>query len=298
MLAVVTGGLGFIGSHVTEVLTEQGWRVVAVDNLSTGSQSNRVAGAEYRIESFTETPDELWREADYIFHLAALPRIQPSFTDPISHEEANVVDTIRLLQKLGRCERLKKLVFSSSSAIYGNPTQIPTAEDCPIAPLSPYALQKYTAEQYCLILGGFLNIPVVALRYFNPYGPRSFNPNNPQNAYSSVVGIFANQKKTGQPLTITGDGLQSRDFIHVRDVALANLAAALSPVSGRAYNVGAGSTATVLEVAKLFDHPYTFIDARPGEAATTHADISRIRADLGWAPTITLQQYMAGEWAA
>ncbi len=139
---------------------------------------------------------------------------------------------------------------------------------------------------------------MIALRYFNPYGPRSFNTNNPFNAYSSVVGIFANQKTAGQPLTITGDGLQSRDFIHVRDVARANLAAAVSPLTGRVYNVGAGTTLPILEVAKLFDHPYSFVAERPGEARVTHADISRIQQDLDWAPTLTLEQAMAEQCVA
>ena len=298
MLSVVTGGLGFIGSHVAELLVAQGGRVVVVDNLSTGSEQNRVEGAEYRIESLDDTPQDLLQAADYVFHLAALPRIQPSFTDPVLHEQANVILTIQLLLRLAGSPNLKKLVFSSSSAVYGTPEQTPTTEAAAISPLSPYALEKYSAEQHCLILGEFNRIPVIALRYFNPYGPRSFNTNNPFNAYSSVVGIFANQKTAGQPLTITGDGLQSRDFIHVRDVARANLAAAVSPLTGRVYNVGAGTTLPILEVAKLFDHPYSFVAERPGEARVTHADISRIQQDLDWAPTLTLEQAMAEQCVA
>lgn len=298
MFAVVTGGLGFIGSHVVELLIAEGWRVVVVDNLSTGSKLNAISGADYRIESLEDTPATLLQQADYVFHLAALPRIYPSFQDPLLHEKENVILTLQLLQQLIGSTSLKKLVFSSSSAVYGDPIQIPTSEDCPIAPLNPYALQKYAAEQYCLMLGHFFNIPVVSLRYFNPYGPRSFNPNNPYNAYSSVVGIFSNQKSLGQPLTITGDGIQTRDFIHVSDVARANLAAALSPVQGRVYNVGAGETLSIHELAKLFSQPYTFVPARPGEARTTHADISRIKRELGWVPAISIGTAVGELWAA
>jgi UDP-glucose 4-epimerase len=298
MLAVVTGGLGFIGSHVVELLVAQGWRVVVVDNLSTGSKANAICGAEYRIESLTETPDALLRAADYVFHLAALPRILPSFQDPLIHEKENVSLTIELMQRLIGSPVLKKLVFSSSSAIYGNPCQIPTSEDCQISPLSPYAVQKYAAEQHCLMLGQFADVPVIALRYFNPYGSRSFNPNNPYNAYSSVVGIFSDQKAMGRPLTITGDGSQERDFIHVADVARANLAAALSPLRGRIYNVGGGTTLSVLKLAKLFSHPYIFIEARPGEARITHADISRIKRELGWVPTRELSKVVGEPCAA
>ncbi|SME98716.1 UDP-glucose 4-epimerase [Tistlia consotensis] len=293
MRALVTGGLGFIGSHVIEALLAEGIDVVAVDNLSTGSRKNEIDGATYRIEDLADTPDEILLDSDYVFHLAALPRIQPSFSEPVEHEEVNVVLTIRLLQRVMQSKRLKKLVFSSSSAVYGNPEQTPTPEDARIAPLSPYALQKYAAEQYCLLLGERFDLPVIALRYFNPYGPRSFNANNPYNAYSSVVGIFTNQKKSGSPLTITGDGLQERDFIDVRDVARANLAAARSPLTNRVYNVGTGSPISILELARRLDHPIEHVGPRLGEARITHADISRITAELDWRPAISIDEGVA-----
>lgn len=289
MKALVTGGLGFIGSHVVDLLVEKGIDVTVIDNLVTGNEANRNPKAKYIYKDILEATNSELADYEYVFHLAALPRIQPSFTEPMVHETANVVATIKLVEALKDSKRLKKLVYSASSACYGNPIQIPTTENERIAPLSPYALQKYSAEQYCLILGERFNIPVVALRYFNAYGPRSYNPSNKYNAYTSVVGIFHYQKSCNQLLTITGDGLQQRDFVHVKDIAKANYCAADSSVKGEYYNVGFGKCYTVLEIAKMFQHPYTFIDERKGEAKITLADISKIKRELKWQPEIDIK---------
>lgn len=287
--ALVTGGLGFIGSHIVDLLVAKGMNVTVVDNLSTGRNQNRNPLAIYHIEDLSDTASNLLHEQDYVFHCAALPRIQPSFDEPKEHEIANVMVTLDLILKLKNSVRLKKLVVSSSSAAYGNPDQFPTNESCPINPLSPYALQKYAAEQYALLLGHRYGLPVIALRYFNVYGPRSFNPVNPYNAYSSVIGIFANQASNGGPISITGDGSQTRDFIHVRDVAKANLLAASTSFVNRIYNVGTGRHISILDVAKLFDVPYHFITKRDGEAMTTWADITAISKDLDWTPEVDLK---------
>jgi UDP-glucose 4-epimerase len=201
----------------------------------------------------------------------------------------NVVGTINCVLAC-RDAGVRRLVYSSSSAAYGNPVRLPTPEDEPIAPLSPYALQKYAGEAYALLLGERYGVEVVALRYFNVYGPRSFSDRNPFNAYSSVVGIFATSAFRGEPLLVTGDGLQERDFVHVRDVARANLAAATAQQSGRVYNVGAGSTISILELAKRFDAPYELVDERPGEARVTWADVRAIRDELGWEPKVSLDE--------
>ena len=222
MNALITGGLGFIGSNLVDFLVSKKWDITVIDNLSTGSLDYKNLEAEYWIKNVDELTFEDIQDFEYVFHLAALPRIQPSFDEPIEHEDANVIITIKLLELLKQSKKLKKLVYSASSACYGTPKNYPTPESEQIQILSPYALQKYSSEQYCLILGERFNIPVITLRYFNAYGPRSFNPNNTQNAYSSVIGVFNAQKNNNTQLTITGDGSQKRDFVHAKDIANAN----------------------------------------------------------------------------
>jgi UDP-glucose 4-epimerase len=268
-----------------------GHEVIVIDNLSTGSRANANTRAEVHIADLVHCDDAWLEGARWVFHMAALPRVLPSLEDPLGHEQANVIATIVLLQKLGGLGGGQRLVFSSSATVYGDTEILPTPETALCVPQSPYGVQKLAGEHYCLILGRYLRIETVALRYFNIYGPRSYNPANPGSAYSSVFGIFADQKKRGQSLTVTGTGEQSRDFIHVRDVVDANLAAASAPESAiyRAYNVGSGSRLTVLEVARLFNHPISFIPARAGEVRTNWADIALIRRELGWAPHVAVE---------
>ena len=290
--AVVTGGAGFIGSHLVKLLVAEGWDVTVIDDFSTGDRAKvdqRATLVEANVMDLAAITPVL-SEAEFVFHLAALPRIQPSFEDPVGHEEVNVVGTIRCLEAVKGSSRLKKFVYSASSACYGSPTELPTSEHASISCLSPYALQKYSAEQYVLILGERFDIPVISLRYFNAYGPGSFNPKNPFNAYSSVVGVFHNLSKEGQPLTITGDGNQARDFVHVTDLARADLTAALSNRRGAVYNVGSGTSITIKALAELFGGPLTHVPERKGEALVTWADISKITAELNWKPQIDLAE--------
>jgi UDP-glucose 4-epimerase len=197
--------------------------------------------------------------------------------------------TINCVMAAAACG-VSRVVVSASSSCYGDPVRLPTPEDEPIDPLSPYALQKYSAERHALLLGERHGVEVVALRYFNVYGPRSFSERNPFNAYSSVVGIFARSRARGEELLITGDGSQERDFIWVEDVARANLAAARGARASAVYNVGSGETISILALAELFEHPFRFLPPRGGEARVTWADVSRIRADLGWAPDVALAE--------
>ena len=292
MHAVVTGGAGFIGSNLTDELIKRGFQVTIIDDLSTGQRSNLNPKARLVEGSICDLKlmQSVLPEADYVFHLAALPRIQPSFEDPLGHEEVNVVGTINCLLALKGSSRLKKFVYSASSACYGTPTELPTTETALISPLSPYALQKYSAEQYALMLGERYEIPVVALRYFNVYGPRSFNEKNPFNAYSSVIGIFNHQKGAGKPLTVTGDGSQERDFVHVFDVVQANILGATSDKHGQVYNVGAGKTISILELANLYNSEIVFTPERKGEARVTWANNTKLRTELGWKPSVSLEQ--------
>lgn len=292
MKALVTGGLGFIGSNLVDSLIEKGWDVVVIDNLSTGDLDYLNTKARYYIKDLNHIKVEDMEQCDYIFHLAALPRIQPSFEDPLAHDFANVTATIKLIQCAKQNKNLKKIIYSSSSSAYGTPKNTPTTETEQIDPLSPYALQKYASERYIHILCERYGIPFITLRYFNVYGNRSFNKKNVYNAYTSVIGIFENQKKEGVNLTITGDGMQERDFVNVLDVANANYLAAVSNVSGECFNVGYGECYTILDIAKMFDHPYTHIPERKGEAMITHADITKIQSMIGWKPLINLKNYI------
>jgi UDP-glucose 4-epimerase len=299
MKCLVTGGCGFIGSHVVDVLLEAGHRVHVIDNLETGTKENCNSNATYTFDSIAnrsvlESCFETVKP-DWVFHLAALPRIMPSFDEPEYHHTTNVVTIFPLLE-LSKKYNVNMFINSSSSAVYGNPTELPTSESAAITPLSPYALQKYTAEQYVHILSKYLELPHVSLRYFNPYGPRSFNPKNPQNAYSSVVGIFLDQRKRGAAITVTGTGEQERDFIHVRDVAKANLFVAehSEKSNGNIYNVGAGATTSILDLANMLSDTINFIPARLGEARITLADITALTS-LGWTTEETLNDYIQKE---
>ena len=293
MKIIVTGGAGFIGSHLVERLVKDSHEVVVIDNLSCGNIGNldkvidKITFVESELSVYGAWVDHLIG-AKWVFHLAALSRIQPSFEDPILHDDATVRSTLNLMIAL-KDKNIDALVVSSSSSIYGDPDKFPTSENEKIDPLSPYALQKYAEERYAHILGDRYSIPVTSLRYFNVYGPRSYDENNTLNAYSSVVGIFSNQKKSGGKLTITGEGQQKRDFIHVSDVVNANLtvASAIKYTNGESYNVGTGEIHSILDLAKMFDCRYSFIDERKGEAEVTYANIDKLKS-IGWFPSVNL----------
>jgi len=285
---IVTGGAGFIGSHLVDLLIDSGHKVVVVDNFVTGRRDNLNSAAELVEMDLLEIGTKLegvLRGADGVFHFAALPRIQPSFERPIEHHRANIDATLQLIMamKLASCGRL---VLSSSSSCYGNPIEFPTSELAQISPLNPYALQKYASEQYAILLGNKYNIGVIALRYFNAYGPRSFNPSNSDNAYSSVLGIFKYYKELGKQIKVTGNGEQRRDFVHVFDIAMANLMAMESNIRSEIFNVGTGVTHTINSVAKLFSDDWSYIEARDGEAEITWADIRKIQENLKWSPKV------------
>ena len=286
----MTGGAGFIGSHLVDLLITEGFDVVVVDNLSTGNPTNLNPRAKFENLDIRDQHSvaRTVESAEYVFHTAALARIQPSFDDPITHNDVNVTGTLNCVMALAKNTRLKKFVVSSSSSCYGNTRILPTPETAPINCLSPYALQKFTAEQHSFILGRRWDIPVLSLRYFNVYGPRSFDVANSSNAYSSVVGIFHHQNTSNQPLTIVGDGTQTRDLIHVSDVAQANLSAALSDSSDEAFNVGSGVSTSIKHLAGMFDQTIVHMPERPGESQDTLADISKIRNATGWRPLIPL----------
>lgn len=297
MKALVTGGAGFIGSHLSDFLVDQGATVTVLDNLSTGNENNLNKKVDFiRDDINSKKIDNYIKNHDYVFHVAALPRITPSFEDRFEHHIANIDGTLNILEASHR-QGIKKVIFSGSSAVYGQPLLTPTDESAVIAPLNPYALQKYTAEQYGLLIGRHLSLPFISLRYFNPYGPRSYNPENEYSAYSSVIGIFQHRVINNMNPIITGDGTQLRDFIHVHDLARANVCAALSNIEFDCFNVGYGEAYSVLEIAKILSSEVEFIDAREGEASITLSDISKAKKFLKWHPSINVIEYLK-DWKA
>lgn len=295
--ALITGVAGFIGSNLLDyLLTNTDWEIDGIDNCSTGSENNIAAHLTNPRFNFIKSDVRLvssLKKYQFVFHLAALPRIQPSFELVNAHVEANVMGATHLLEVMIRENHFPKFVYSGSSAVYGTPEQIPTPEDERIDCLSPYAFQKYEVERYLELLATRYPINYVTLRYFNPYGPRSFNPENKFNAYSSVVGIFLDRHKNGQALLVTGDGKQQRDFIHVADLASANYQAAINPVKlNTAFNIGFGATLSVFELAEMISDRIEFIPKREGEADITFADNSKARKLLNWKPSIAISEYI------
>lgn len=294
---LITGVAGFIGSNLLDYLLEKtDWHITGIDNLSTGTRKNIAGQIDNSRFEFLE--DSLFslktlKTYDVVFHLAALPRIQPSFELVNVHIHANLMGAMHLLECMIADNRFPRFVNSSSSAIYGTPKIIPTPESEGIDCLSPYAFQKYEVEKYFELLATRFPLDFVHLRYFNPYGPRSFNPENKFNAYSSVIGIFLDRASRNEPLLITGDGSQKRDFVHVKDLARANYMAAVHPEKlNTAFNIGHSHTCSVLDLAKMISTNYSFIDKREGEADITYADISKAKKILGWSPQHDLETFI------
>ncbi len=294
---LITGVAGFIGSNLLDYLLETtDWNIVGYDNCSTGRKSNIVAHLNNKRFVFKEESIrniESLKQYDCIFHLAALPRIQPSFELVTEHIGENLTNAMCLVELMIRENHYPRFVFSSSSAIYGTPITIPTPETERIDCLSPYAFQKYEVEKYLELLATRYPLNYVNLRYFNPYGPRSFNPENKFNAYSSVVGIFLYRHSQGQSPLVTGNGQQRRDFVHVYDLARANyLAAVHNGKLNTAFNIGNGSTMSVIDLAAMISPSYELIAKREGESEITFADVSKANSILGWYPQYRLEDYI------
>lgn len=294
MKAIVTGGAGFIGSHLVDALIERGDEVLIIDNFSTGKRENINPQArlfECDITDAKEIEKAFRNGADAVFHLAALPRVPFSFEEPLLTNRANLDGTLNVIALAARY-KIKRLIFSSSSSVYGDQTAFPLREDMKIDVLSPYALQKYAAEKYCRLLSGTGACPpAVSLRYFNVYGPRQSDGD----AYATVIGIFLKNAKLGRVSTIYGDGKQSRAFTHVSDVVRANILAAQSAkiIGGEALNIGATKSYTLNEVAKIIGGRYEYGPPRQGDVRHSLADITRAKELLGWEPAIDLPEGIA-----
>lgn len=301
MKYIVTGGAGFIGSNLVDKLIENNHEVIVIDDLSLGKKRNINKKAQFHklnIASFDPTKkwvnlDEigkLFDGVDTIFHLAAKTRVQPSIVDPYTWNTVNVGGTLNLLN-LARIHNVRRFVFSSSSSVYGNVTDeyLPTPETAPRNPLSPYGLQKLFGECYCKLYSTIHNIDTVCLRYFSVYGERQPTKGD----YSLVMGIFANQRLEGKPLTINGDGEQRRDFTYVGDVVSANIKASMSDKvgNGEILNVGNGDNRSVNDIAKMIGGPIEYRDPVI-EPRETLADNSKTRKLLDWKPTMKLEDWM------
>lgn len=285
---LITGGAGFIGSHLAEQLSA-GSDVWVLDDLSVGSRSNIPEGTTF-IEGDVRDPCALSRAmegVDVVFHQAALVSIEDSITDPATSHEINVDATVSLLD-LARTEDAR-FVFASSAAVYGHPETVPIPEDHPTNPISPYGVDKLVAEHYCRVYHELYGLETVRLRYFNVYGPRQHT-----NRYSGVIRTFIRQALAGEPITVHGDGTQTRDFVHVRDVVEANLLAATTDQTGGVFNIGSGERVAVGALAEsirsIVGSPSDIVhtDPRTGDIQRSHADIGKARDTLGYAPSIRL----------
>jgi UDP-glucose 4-epimerase len=287
---VVTGGAGFIGSHLAENLAAKGYRVTVLDDLSTGKMENIAPLVDKNVIQFVQGSitdssllQKLFRGVDFVYHEAALSRVPRSIDDPLTCNEVNITGTLKVLMA-ARENGVKKVVYASSSSVYGETDQLPETEDLPVNPLSPYALGKLAGEQYCEIFRQIYGLPTASLRYFNVYGTRL----EPESNYATVIPVFINRVAKGLQPIIFGDGEQTRDFTYIEDVVQANIAVIENNAEG-IYNIGSGERVTINYLAeqvirilgKTMKPEYK--PPRPGDPKHTLADISRARG-FGYAP--------------
>lgn len=293
MFDVVTGGGGFIGSHLVDRLVTDGRRIRVLDNFSIGRQENlahhRNGGAVEIVTCDVADKAAIMAScagAERIFHLAARADVVPSIQEPEAYFRANVDGTFSVLEA-ARAHRVQRVIYASSSACYGIPEVYPTPETARPDPRYPYALTKYLGEQLALHWAQVYHLPVVSMRFFNVYGPRA----RTSGTYGAVFGVFIAQMLAGKPLTIVGDGEQTRDFTFVSDVVDALVTVAQGGRDGAVYNVGSGRPVSVNELVRLLGaHETVQIPKRPGEPDCTWADISRIRSELGWEPKVNIAE--------
>jgi len=294
MKYLVTGGAGFIGSNLTDLLIEEGHNVIVIDNLSTGKVENVNEKADLVIcdlshSSYSPTLKNTIKDVDGVFHLAAAARVQPSIEDPVSYNKSNVDSTLNVL-KAASDNGIKRVVYSASSSAYGNADITPTPESHPTDPMSPYGLQKLIGEQYCRVFYHCYNLETVSLRYFNVFGERQ----PLSGAYALVMSVFAKQLLEGKPLTITGDGEQRRDFTYVKDVARANLLAMTSTNVGKGdvINIGNGDNRSINDLAFMMGGDIEYIEPRL-EPRETLADNTKARKLLNWKPTVNVEDWVS-----
>jgi UDP-glucose 4-epimerase len=301
---IVTGGAGFIGSHLTDKLIEKGHTVVVVDNFSTGKYQNledaQKTGQLQTVKIDISTPVassdlvEIIKDAEYVFHLAALPSVPYSVEYPGRTHDVNVTGTFNLLNAIriatigGYLPNFKKFVMSSSCFLYGNQEVLPIPETAEISITTPYAAHKHIDEVYIKMFNTLYGVPAVILRYFNVYGSRRQSESG---SYPNLLAAFSKSKRDNNLLKITGDGSQSRDMVHIDDVVHANIMVAESDINtADVFNVGSGAGTSVNSVAKYFDCPIEYTEARKGEIQSLISDNRKIRETFNWTPQIQFDE--------
>lgn len=289
---LVTGGAGFIGSHLVDVLLKSEYEVVLLDNFSNGRMENLSSHLNEKklkiinvdITNYNEI-GKYFKDVSKVFHLAALADIVPSIKSPLKYHRSNVDGTINVLEA-ARKNDVKKFIYTASSSCYGIPDKYPTKETSPIKPEYPYALTKYIGEQYALHWNQIYNLPVISLRLFNVYGPRA----RTSGTYGAVFGVFLAQKLNNKPFTVVGDGNQTRDFTFVSDIVDGFIKAAKSNIDNEIINLGSGNTYSINKLVELLGGDVIRIPKRPGEPDCTFADISKAKKLLKYKPKITFEQ--------
>src|SRR3989344_6633739 len=289
---VVTGGAGFIGSHIVDALVARGDEVHVIDNYAGGKHDDRLNAKATYHEIDVRSTDEIQKimeGADVVFHTAALPRVQYSIDYPVETSDTNVIGTVSVLTAAVRA-KVRRVVYSSSGSAYGAQETLPLSESMPANPVNPYGLQKYVGELFAAMWSSLYGIETVSLRYFNVYGP-GLDPHGP---YALAIGKFLLARKTGEPITIFGDGTVTRDFTHVRDVVSANMLAATSAKVGKGevINIGTGRNMSIQALAEMFGGPIEYGSPRI-EAHDALADTRKAKELLGWEPSVKLEDGIA-----
>ena len=287
---IVLGGAGFIGSHLCDLLVEKKYKVIVIDNLSTGRLSNvnhikrKIRFIKADISKEGKWQNE-FKNAKYIFHLAALADIVPSIENPKKYFESNITGTLHVLEAAKRF-KIKKIIYAASSSCYGIPKKYPTTENEKIDTRYPYAVTKYLAEEMIIYWSKIYNLKFISLRLFNVYGTRS----RTSGTYGAMFGVFLTQKLKKFPFTVVGSGKQKRDFTYVTDVTKAFFLSAISNVENEIFNVGSGNTVSVNKIVSLLKGDRVRIPKRPGEPNITFASINKIKKRLNWHPKVKIEQ--------
>jgi len=290
MKCLVTGGAGFIGSNLVDKLVKLNHQIVVIDDLSTGIMSNldhvkkKITFINADITESKKSIDKFFENVDWVFHLAGIADIVPSIKNPKNYFDTNVGGTLNVLEASKKA-KVKKLIYAASASCYGIPKSYPTNENSKMDPQYPYALTKFLGEQIVMHWAKVYNMPNISLRFFNAYGPRS----RTTGAYGAVFGVFLAQKLASKPLTIVGDGKQTRDFVHIFDLVNAIIKSAENGEYGAIYNVGSGYETSINHIAEIIGGEKVNIPKRPGEPDRSFADISKIKEDLSWEPQILIK---------